>query len=194
MNRFLLSLLLLLAACKRPDPGPENSPPARIPLAKPLGNVVLKKTAPPPALGTSLRTSPDATLPTPPDLKDPKDVQKTASGLRYRVLQPGKGGPFPKPADKVSVHYSGWLEDGTMFDSSVKRGLPSTFPLNGVIKGWTEGVGLMTVGQKNRFWIPFELAYGETGCPPIIPPKATLIFDVELLEIKNDAPVVTPAP
>ncbi|MBW7904161.1 MAG: peptidylprolyl isomerase [Phycisphaerae bacterium] len=111
-----------------------------------------------------------------------KPAQRTASGLVSFVLREGDG-PSPKPTDTVKVHYTGWLLDGTEFDSSVKRG-PIEFPLNGVIKGWTEGVGLMKIGEKRKLIIPFELAYGARGRPPVIPPRAPLVFDVELLEIR----------
>ena len=123
-------------------------------------------------------------LETPPDVAAaPADAIKTASGLAYKVLTPGKGDVHPKPTDRVTVNYSGWTTDGKMFDSSVKRGQPATFPLNGVIKGWTEGVQLMTVGEKVRFWIPGNLAYGDTPTRPGAP-AGTLVFDVELLSIQ----------
>jgi len=110
-------------------------------------------------------------------------VQTTASGLRYVVLRAGSG-PQPQASDTVRVHYSGWLVYGDKFDSSYDRGEPAEFPLNRVIRGWTEGVGLMKVGGKCRLIIPPELGYGRRGRPPKIPPNATLIFDVELLEIR----------
>ncbi len=110
-------------------------------------------------------------------------VKTTASGLQYQMLQAGKG-KSPKATDTVKVHYTGTLIDGTKFDSSVDRGQPAEFPLNGVIRGWTEGLQMMKVGEKGRFVIPSELAYGPQGRPSI-PPNSTLIFEVELLEIKK---------
>jgi len=113
------------------------------------------------------------------------EVMITASGLHYEVLEEGEAGAdSPKASDTVTVHYHGTLIDGTVFDSSVERNQPATFGLNQVISGWTEGVQLMKVGDKYRFYIPPELAYGETGAGGIIGPNATLIFDVELLEIQ----------
>ncbi len=109
-------------------------------------------------------------------------ARKTESGLVMTTLKPGTG-PSPKATDKVKVHYHGTLVDGSVFDSSVQRGQPATFPLNGVIKCWTEGVQLMKVGGKSRLVCPAELAYGERGAPPRIKPGATLTFEVELLEI-----------
>jgi len=112
-------------------------------------------------------------------------VTTTASGLQYEVLEEGAaGGAMPSESSNVTVHYHGTLVDGTVFDSSVERGQPASFPLNGVIPGWTEGVQLMKVGDKFRFTIPSDLAYGPNGAPPTIPPNATLIFDVELLEVQ----------
>jgi FKBP-type peptidyl-prolyl cis-trans isomerase len=112
-------------------------------------------------------------------------VKTTASGLQYTVEKEGTG-PKPKATDTVKVHYLGTKIDGTKFDSSYDRGQPATFPLNGVIKGWTEGLQLMTVGSKYKLFVPAELAYGENG-PGQIGPNATLIFDVELLGIENPA-------
>lgn len=112
-------------------------------------------------------------------------VTTTASGLQYSVVTPAAdaNAVAPVASDTVTVHYTGMLIDGTVFDSSVERNEPATFPLNGVIPGWTEGLQLMKVGSKYRFVIPSALAYGEQGAPPVIPPSATLIFDVELLSI-----------
>ena len=110
----------------------------------------------------------------------PADAIKTASGLAYKVLSKGTGTEKPTETSKVTVHYTGWTTDGKMFDSSVQRGTPATFPLNRVIKGWTEGVQLMVVGEKTRFWIPENLAYqGRPGAP-----AGMLVFDVELQAIQ----------
>ncbi|MCK4905054.1 FKBP-type peptidyl-prolyl cis-trans isomerase [bacterium] len=119
--------------------------------------------------------------------KNKEGVITTASGLQYIVLTKGTG-LSPKIDDKVKVHYSGTLLDGTEFDSSYKRGEPVTFPLNGVIAGWGEALQLMNVGGKNRLFIPSELAYGEQGSGPI-GSNSMLIFEVELLGIENPNPV-----
>ena len=154
---------------------------------------------------TALKTSmnlPVSKPPAPPVLKSqlaPEDVaaapegaEKTESGISSRVLQEGTGTSHPKAYDKVKVHYSGWQTDGYNFDSSLNRGVPATFGLNNVIKGWTEGVQLMVEGEKRRFWIPGELAYGklEGELPPIGEngkrpwrPLGQLCFDIELIKI-----------
>ena len=111
-----------------------------------------------------------------------KGAKKTASGLIYKELTPGTG-PQPKETDKVKVNYKGTLTDGTEFDSSYKRNEPATFPLKGVIKCWTEGLQLMKVGGKSQLICPADIAYGNSGRPPLIKPGAPLVFEVELLEI-----------
>ena len=109
-------------------------------------------------------------------------AKKLESGVIITTLTPGTG-PSPKATDKVKVHYHGTLTDGTVFDSSVQRGQPATFALNSVIKCWTEGVQQMKVGGKSRLVCPSDVAYGDRGAPPRIKPGATLVFEVELLEI-----------
>jgi FKBP-type peptidyl-prolyl cis-trans isomerase FkpA len=111
-------------------------------------------------------------------------IKTTASGLQYQVITEGTG-PMPKATDKVKVHYVGTLLDGKEFDSSRKRGEPVVFPLNGVIPGWTEGVQLMKVGGKIKFFVPAKLAYGERGAGADIGPNSTLIFEIELLGIEK---------
>ncbi len=113
-----------------------------------------------------------------------KGAQKTASGLVFVPIKEGTG-PQPKETDTVKVHYTGTLIEGKVFDSSVKRGEPAEFPLNQVIKCWTEGVGKMKVGGKAKLVCPSAIAYGDMGRPPTIPGGATLVFEVELLEIKK---------
>jgi FKBP-type peptidyl-prolyl cis-trans isomerase len=111
------------------------------------------------------------------------EVKTTSSGLQYEVLKKGTGTVSPKATDKVTVHYHGTLIDGTVFDSSVERGQTASFGLNQVIPGWTEGLQLMSVGDKFRFYIPSNLAYGERSPSAKIKPNSTLIFDVELFSI-----------
>ena len=115
--------------------------------------------------------------------KSKPGVRETASGLQYQVIRQGSG-PIPKPTDKVRVHYSGTLLDGTKFDSSYDRGEPAEFALNQVIPGWSEGVSMMPVNSKYKFWIPSKLGYGPNGQPPI-GANATLVFEVELMGIVN---------
>ena len=125
-------------------------------------------------------TEPPTPPTTPPDVAaPPADAQTTKSGLASKVLQPGTGTVHPKASSTVSVHYSGWTTDGKMFDSSVMRGTPTTFGLDRVIAGWTEGLQLMVEGEKRRFWIPSRLAYD--GAPGM--PKGMLVFDIELIKI-----------
>ena len=112
------------------------------------------------------------------------NVKSTESGLQYIVEKEGTGAS-PSATDEVTVHYTGRLLDGTVFDSSVSRGEPATFPLNRVIPGWTEGLQLMKEGGKNVFFIPSDLAYGAQGVPNAIPPHSTLIFEVELIKVNK---------
>lgn len=109
-------------------------------------------------------------------------MKTTDSGLQYEILTEGAGAK-PGATDNVTVHYKGTLTNGTVFDSSYDRGAPTSFPLNRVIKGWTEGLQLMAVGSKYRFTIPSELAYGAAGAGAAVPPNATLVFEVELISI-----------
>lgn len=109
-------------------------------------------------------------------------IKSTESGLQYEVIKQGDGA-FPKATDRVRVHYTGQLIDGTVFDSSVERGQPAEFPVNGVIRGWVEALQLMSEGSKWRLYIPQELAYGSQGAGASIPPYSALIFDVELLKV-----------
>jgi len=126
----------------------------------------------------------EETPPPPPAPADvaapPAEAELTRTGLASKVLQPGSGTDHPGPASTVTVHYTGWTTDGKMFDSSITRGEPATFPLNRVIPGWTEGLQLMVVGETRRLWIPEVLAYqGRPGAP-----AGMLVFDVELLSIQ----------
>jgi peptidylprolyl isomerase len=119
-------------------------------------------------------------IPAPPDVASvPADAARTASNLAYKVLKPGTGTRHPRPNSEVTVHYTGWTTDGKMFDSSVARGEPSTFGLDAVIPGWTEGVQMMVEGEKRRFWIPAKLAY--EGFPGR--PQGMLVFEIELIRI-----------
>jgi FKBP-type peptidyl-prolyl cis-trans isomerase len=119
-------------------------------------------------------------VPVPSDVAaTPSDAEKSSSGLASRVLTAGTGTTHPRASNSVTVRYTGWTTDGRMFDSSVTRGRPSTFRLDGVIRGWIEGLQLMVVGEKRRFWIPQDLAYGGRRAP-----FGMLVFDVELLAIR----------
>ena len=120
-------------------------------------------------------------IPAPPDVAaPPADAVRTPTGLASKVLSPGTGTRHPRPNSQVVVHYTGWTPDGKMFDSSVAQGQPASFSLDGVIDGWTEGVQMMVVGEKRRFWIPAKLAYeGKKG------PQGMLVFDIELIRIES---------
>lgn len=124
--------------------------------------------------------------PAPPDVKaPPADAQKLSSGLAWKVLTPGQGTARPGPTSTVMVRYSGWTPDGKLFDSSLAESI--TFPLNRVIPGWTQGLQLMRVGEKSRFWIPGALAYDKVQGPPGAP-KGMLVFEIELLSIMPTRP------
>jgi FKBP-type peptidyl-prolyl cis-trans isomerase len=121
-------------------------------------------------------------IPPPADVAAaPKDATVTATGLASKVMAPGTGTRHPRPNSRVTVHYTGWTVDGKMFDSSVARNEPSTFGLDEVIPGWTEGVQMMVEGEKRRFWIPAGLAYANRPDAP----QGTLVFDIELLKIES---------
>jgi peptidylprolyl isomerase len=124
-----------------------------------------------------------APIPAPADVAaPPASAERTASGIASVVLKPGTGTIHPTPTSTVVVHYTGWTPNGEMFDSSVQRGEPSEFRLDGVIEGWTEGLQLMVFGEKRRFWIPGALAYDSSTDPSR--PKGMLVFDIELIDIK----------
>jgi FKBP-type peptidyl-prolyl cis-trans isomerase len=148
-----------------------------------------KSTAIPEAPMTTV-APPSGSIAAPPDVAaPPADAIVTSTGLASKVLLPGSGGEHPSKDAKVQVHYTGWTTDGKMFDSSITRGTPATFPLSGVIKGWTEGVQLMVAGEQRRFWIPADLAYGNKPGRPM----GMLVFDVELRTI-TEPPKPIPAP
>jgi len=123
-----------------------------------------------------------------PGIDTEGEIVETGSGLSFIDMVEGTGKQPSGPQTVVKVHYTGYLVDGSKFDSSVDRGSPVDFPLGQVIRGWTEGVGSMKVGGKRKLIIPYKLAYGEQGRPPQIPPRATLVFDVELIDIVRDGP------
>lgn len=134
--------------------------------------------------GCTLKEEPaPGDVPAPPDVAaPPSDALKTSSGIASKVINVGLGSVHPTPRSTVTVHYTGWTTKGKMFDSSVKRGEPYTSPLDQLIPGWIEGVQLMVKGEKRRFWIPGKLAYDDSLDPNA--PKGTLVFDIELLDIR----------
>ena len=159
-----------------------------IPADLAYGETPARRGAPAGALVFDVELLDFVNVPVPPQVPEdveapPKEAKRTASGLAYRFLKHGSGKAHPTSDSTVQVHYSGWTPDGKLFDSSVTRGQPATFPLDGVIKGWTEGLQLMVVGDKARFWIPGNLAYGDKPTRPGTP-AGTLVFDVELLSIQ----------
>ncbi len=138
--------------------------------------------------------TPAPTVEVPSDLDEaPEDARTTESGLAYKVLESGEGDTKPTTSDIVQVHYSGWTSDGEMFDSSVVRGEPAVFPVQGVIPGWAEALQLMTVGDKARFWIPADLAYGDEPSQPGAP-AGKLVFDVELKSVQPSPQPPGPGP
>src|SRR4051812_14505980 len=142
------------------------------------------------AAAASAQTTPPATVAAPPDVSaPPANAVKTASGLASRVIAPGKGSDHPTKDDVVTIHYTGWKTDGTMFDSSVTKGKPSSFPVNRVIAGCGEGLQLRVVGEKRRLWIPESLAYRGAR-----EPKGMLVFDIELIDTPTRAPADVKAP
>ncbi|UCH28158.1 MAG: FKBP-type peptidyl-prolyl cis-trans isomerase [Myxococcales bacterium] len=177
-----------LTACKSSSPEPsegeaatEAEAPAEEAEAKPEESATQEAAA---------QAAQPTDIPAPPDVAaPPENAEKSASGLAWTVLQEGTGDKHPKEWDIVTVNYTGWTTDGKMFDSSTRRGKPAEFPLNRVIKGWTEGVQLMVDGEKRRFWIPGELAYGEPKPNDphgaFGPPRGMLVFDVELISFKE---------
>ena len=181
-STVLMTVCTVLIACQGGEKTPQKTP-----AKEPETASAASKPAEAASTEQSIRPQPK-TIPAPADVAaPPQDAEKTASGLASKVLQPGSGKEHPTATDTVSVHYTGWTTDGKMFDSSVTRGQPTRFRLNGVIAGWTEGVQLMTKGEKRRFWIPEDLAYkGRPGAP-----QGMLVFDVELLDIVK-APTTPP--
>jgi FKBP-type peptidyl-prolyl cis-trans isomerase len=181
---FLGVCLVAVASCSKSE-DTWDKPQQTTPAEKPTSS-------PPPTAETPAPTSTASSIPAPPDVvAAPPEATKTASGLASKVLTPGVGKDHPTPTDKVKVNYTGWTTNGQMFDSSVTRGEPATFALNSVIPGWTEGMQLMVVGEKRRFWIPAALAYGSRPRPGA--PAGDLVFDVELLDI-TAAPKPPPVP
>ena len=130
----------------------------------------------------STESSSTLSIPAPPDVAGPPaDAMRTPTGLATKVLSPGSGTRHPRPNSQVVVHYTGWTTDGKMFDSSLTTGQPASFSLDGVIAGWTQGVQMMVVGEKRRFWIPAKLAYeGQSDRP-----QGMLVFDIELIRIES---------
>jgi peptidylprolyl isomerase len=177
--------LVVTLACGSPPPAPKAPSPEddrKAVLAQELGEL------PAPQGPCPERSVPDV-------LENPRaTVHRTALGLAYCILQEGPPGTVPGPTDTVRVHYTGWTIDGEMFDSSVERGEPLELPLGGVIRGWTEGLRVMTPGDKARLWIPGNLGYGrrEPGEAAGSPPKGTLIFDIELLDVTRAPPEEAP--
>ena len=178
-----IAAVAILSACDEPPPA-SHTETAKTSVTPTTETTVAMPTSVATATAVATAAAPPAKadIPAPADVAaPPADAKKTASGLASKVLTPGKGKTHPTAEDRVKVHYTGWTKDGKMFDSSVARNEPAEFALNQVIKGWTEGVALMVVGEKRRLWIPGKLAYGER--PRMGAPTGDLVFDVELLDI-----------
>jgi FKBP-type peptidyl-prolyl cis-trans isomerase len=182
-STVFVSILALSVACKNkraPEPGADAAPTE----AEDAPKEATEKAAARDKQANAQDAAPAAekTLPAPADVAaPPAGAQKSASGLAWTILEPATGEEKPGERDKVQVHYTGWTSDGKMFDSSEVRGEPTTFGVHQVIKGWTEGLQLMKKGEKRRFWIPAELAYGANPRPGA--PAGQLTFDVKLLDI-----------
>jgi len=191
-----VALVAALTACKSKEPtSDEGAAGAKSEAAPASAESSAKEAA---AEKAKAEASAPKDIPAPPDVAaPPDDAQKSESGLAWTVLKEGTGDKRPSEWDIVTVEYTGWTTDGRMFDSSAKRGKPAEFPLNRVIQGWQEGVQMMVPGEKRRFWIPGNLAYGEAqpNDPHAAfgPPRGTLVFDVELLSFK-EAPKPPEAP
>lgn len=189
---LFVSVIALAVACKNkraPEPEPTQDPSAEKEEAKQA-----KPEKPQPR--AEAKAAPAKTLPAPEDVAaPPANAGRSASGLAWTILEPATGDEKPGERDKVQVHYTGWTSDGKMFDSSEVRGEPATFGVHQVIKGWTEGLQLMKKGEKRRFWIPADLAYGANPRPGA--PAGQLTFDVKLLDIvaapKAPQDVATPS-
>jgi len=189
------ALSAALTGCKSSTPAPAEDDTAAAEATAEKAEAVADKAAPEKAATKPAAPEP---IPAPSDVAaPPENAERSESGLAWTVLQAGTGDKHPSSWDVVTVNYTGWTTEGRMFDSSITRGKPAEFPLNRVIKGWTEGVQLMVAGEKRRFWIPGDLAYGEASAndphAAMGPPRGTLVFDVELISFK-EAPKPPDAP
>jgi len=178
-----VALAAALTACKSKEPAPAAETEAPAEEAEAADEKVTTQ-------DIVARGADPSAIPAPPDVAaPPENAESSESGLAWTVLQKGTGDKSPTGADIVTVNYTGWTTSGRMFDSSVKRGQPAQFPLNRVIKGWTEGVQMMVAGEKRRFWIPGNLAYGDAPADDphaaVGPPRGTLVFDVELISFQE---------